>query len=380
MSLIDPLVTSLLVDRWQDQERAALVTRGILQHLWLRQPGVAHLPGALFHARITRRLAANLALVRLDDQGTEARLFHKKPIHTDKILVQITADAIENDHEQKAIECSTEIKLNGRFMIHLPLGADILVSKRLGDTDGRAQIRERFRQWGAEGGWIIRSSASRASDDQLAYEAGFLSARWRRIAPRINEVDCGLIQAAPPLAVSVIADYGFADPVEMIFADPAMAHETREWCGLAAPELVDVIRTDPGRPGPFELRDIEGQIDQLKNPVVRVADGGSLIFEKTSAFHVVDVNAGSMMRQSPLNQNKIMATELARQIRLRGLSGIILVDFLKMDQDSDRHALIEHCRALFAQDPIPTHLHGMTRLGLMEITRTRRDTLPIGKA
>ena len=367
----------LLADRWQGGDRVALISGlsgGKIQDLWLRPPGAEHQIGAIYRGRVVRRFDKNLALVDLGDGAGQAQIFQQNGLIPDVPLVQITADPVSGvltaaKSAGKVAECSTEIKLTGRYLIHLPLGRDILVSKRLPGAV-REELRQRFQQWGVDGGWIIRSSAAGIAQDQLAYEAGYLTTIWRRVMGKGSAE--GLLVPAPALAITAITDYGLSAPVEMIVNDARMAQDIRTWCEMAAPDLQGCLHVDTGSPGPFELQDIDSQIDSLLDPVVMLDDGCSLVFETAAAMHVVDVNAGRQSQRSAFVNNQAVTTEIARQIRLRRLSGIILVDYLKMADEANRHQLVGLCRDAFAHDPVPTQIHGLSRLGLMEITRMRR--------
>jgi len=368
----------LLVDRWRGGERVALAEAGKIKDLWLRPPRGLHHIGAIYRAHVTRRFNKQLAIVSLGKDGAEAQLFKQNGQIPDSLLVQITADSVQTTIDGKTntlkmAECSAEIKLAGRYLIHLPIGKDVLVSRRLTPASLRDELRVRFRQWGADGGWIIRSSAAGIADDQLAYEAGYLSSRWRRLMEKKSQDDGdALLMASPHLAITAINDYGLRPPIDVVVTESIVAAEIRRWSAMAAPDLQDCLRIDKGVPGLFEMMDLETAIEDLHRPVVETADGCSMIFESTAAMHVVDVNAGRQSQRAAFVNNRAVTEEIARQVRLRGLSGIILIDYLKMSDENERHQLVDLCRDAFAADPVPTQVHGLSRLGLMEITRMRR--------
>jgi ribonuclease E/ribonuclease G len=152
--------------------------------------------------------------------------------------------------------------------------------------------------------------------------------------------------------------------------DAAVLAEIRRWCAEAAPDLAAAIVAEPPDGRPFETADVETEIEGLLERRVLLPGGGGLVFDRTEALWVVDVNGGD--RAGALAIDIDAAAEVARQVRLRNLGGVIVVDFVTPDRAVDGERVVQALAGAVADDPVATHVYGMSRLGLVEMTRARR--------
>jgi ribonuclease E/ribonuclease G len=170
--------------------------------------------------------------------------------------------------------------------------------------------------------------------------------------------------------VRLLSELGGRPVGAVVVGDPAAERVLRAWAEGAAPDLADRIVASGGPPGPIEAADLEDEIAALSSPVAPLSAGGSLVIERTEAMWVVDVNAGGI--RNALAANLEAAAETARQIRLRNAGGVVVVDTVSLDRPEDRQRVLDAFAAAVADDPAGTHVYGMSRLGLVEMTRTRR--------
>jgi Rne/Rng family ribonuclease len=225
-------------------------------------------------------------------------------------------------------------------------------------------------------GVILRASAADMQTDILIREAKILKDIWERIQVYFAGDEVGLIMEGPDAFERTIGDQSGTtiDRLEIVTMD--RYQEIEEWCEIFAPDLVTKIQpVELENPmdelALFDYRGILGDIDELFQDYTLLLHGGSLIIQQTAAMQVIDVNRGGDTRP-PMDVNIEAAWEIARQIRLRNLGGIIVIDFLKLPQKGDQKHFLKTLEHVFDSDPCTVQIHGMTALGLIEITRKRR--------
>jgi ribonuclease G len=366
---------SLRLDRWGPLDRAALVADGELTDLHLDRDDLPSLTGAVMAGTVTR-LVPGLDAAFVDIGGALPALLNASDVRPrardrkigqmlragQRVIVQVKADA----HDNKGAVVSMDISLSGRFLVHLPLGEGIHLSKRLGRGAERASLLARLKPLLPSGGWIVRGSAATAPAEGLAAEADYLSRRWFHAA-RSGE-------PAPTAFQRAILDWaGAADAI--VGDGAAVTAAVADWLGQAAPDLLPRLRTHPGPEPLFQTDDLDGAIRTLVQERVPLPGGGDLIIQPTAALTVIDVNGGERAIGpgcSPLSTNLAAGREIARQLRLRNIGGIIIVDFINLAKAAEREELILAMSGAVAEDAAGTQVHGLSKLGLMELTRSRR--------
>ncbi|MDR6771830.1 ribonuclease E/G [Azospirillum sp. BE72] len=399
----------LLVDRDGPLMRAAVLADGRLTDLHIDHADRPSLLGAVILGRVERIAtglngafidlggglsgllpAADVRRPILDDDSSPSRS-HPRPgskpsaigtlLRTGQpVVVQVKADATG----AKGPSLTMDITLPGRFLVHAPLGRDIAVSKRLGSGPERAALARRIEGLVTGAGWIVRAGAAQVSDDLLAAESEALHLQWRAIrddaragsAPR-------LLHPGPDAATRALIEQGAAAPDSIIVDDPAPAGGIavgegplllglRGWCDRHAPDLLPRLTAHRASQRLFDLRDLDSAIAELLDIRVPLPLGGSLVIERTEAMTVVDVNAGE--RGNPVDVNIDAAAEIARQLRLRNVGGIVVVDFVNMRGRGDAERVLAALSHAVESDPVQTQVYGMSKLGLVELTRARRGT------
>ncbi|PWC33990.1 ribonuclease E/G [Azospirillum sp. TSO35-2] len=285
------------------------------------------------------------------------------------VVVQVKADAAG----AKGPSLTMDITLPGRFLVHAPLSRGIAVSKRLGVGPERAALARRIEALVSGAGWIVRAGAASASDTLLAAEAEALHLLWRGIRDDARESSTPRpLHAGPDAPTRALIEQGAAVPDAILVDDPSLLRDLRAWCGHHAPDLLPGLTAHQPPPRLFDLRDLDSAIDGLLDPRVPLPLGGSLVIERTEALTVVDVNAGE--RGNPLDVNLDAAAEIARQLRLRNVGGIVVVDFVNMRGRGDAERVLAALTQAVDSDPVQTQVYGMSKLGLVELTRARRGT------
>ncbi len=278
--------------------------------------------------------------------------------------------------EKKIPQMSMDITLSGRYLIFAAMMKENRVSQRITDKKLRAQILKTLDGIRDQQGFIVRSAASGIQTEMLEREGKLLKAAWNDMKKYFAGDEPGLIMLGPDAVQRTLSDKAGQqiDLIEIVTMDHF--NHVEEWCSLFAPDLVTKIRPvelDDAEQdlALFHFRDISGQIEDLFQPYVILPDGANIIIQTTAALTAIDVNK-SADKRSHLAINIDAAKEIARQLRLRNTGGIIVADFLKFQNKTDEKKVLEALAKAFASDPCTVQIHGVTNLGLVEISRKRR--------
>ncbi|AWK88653.1 ribonuclease E/G [Azospirillum thermophilum] len=373
----------IVIDRDGPLTRAAVLTDRRLTDLYIDHDARPSLLGSVFRGRV-ERIATGLdgAFIDLgtgksglltvsDVRGPKGRVERiGSALRTGQpVLVQVKADAVG----AKGPSLTMDVTLPGRFLVHAPLGRDIAVSKRLGSGPVRAQLAHRIQALVPGAGWILRAGAAEAADGLLAAESEALHLTWRAITQTMTAGTApALLHPGPTAPVRALIEHGTPAPERIVVDGDALATALRRWCGDAAPDLEPLVIRHDAAGRLFDHHDLDSAIAALLETRVPLSAGGSLVIERTEALTVVDVNAGE--RGNPLDVNLEAAAEIARQLRLRNVGGIVVVDFVNMRHRSDQERVLNALSHAVEGDPAQTQVYGMSKLGLVEMTRARRGT------
>lgn len=278
--------------------------------------------------------------------------------------------------ENKIPKMSMDVTIPGRYLIYAPMMSEKRISSRIRDKALRKQLAKMSDKIDELSGCILRSSAANTQTDMLVREAKILRGAWDQMQQYFAGSEPSLIALGPDAIQRTLADHAVEriETIEIVIMDHFTQAE--DWATLFAPDLVTKIKpielenADQDR-ALFEYRDVMGQIEDLFHSYVLMKGGANIIIQQTAALTAIDINRGGE-KNSNLAINLAAAIEIARQIRLRNLGGIIMIDFLKMNSKKDEGRLIAAMEDAVLEDPCTVDLHGMTALGLMELTRKRR--------
>jgi ribonuclease G len=287
-----------------------------------------------------------------------------------------SADEEHRSEESKTPQLSMDITLPGRYLIYSPFAGKNRLSMRIRGKGLRAQMHKMLESMDDLNGFILRAAAADTQGDMLVREGKVLNGAWEQILDYFEGNEPSLIALGPDAIQRTLSDQAAQqiDRMEVVIMDHYT--EVEDWCSVFAPDLVtkvEPLELDNADEdlALFHYRDIIGQIEDLFQPYAVLRSGGNVIMQGTAALTAVDVNKGGST-DSHLGVNIEAAREVARQMRLRNMGGIIVVDFLKMKGKAEQGKLMEALEDAIAQDPCTVQIHGLTKLGLMEITRKRR--------
>jgi ribonuclease E len=292
------------------------------------------------------------------------------------IVCQVTKNPIGT----KGARLSQEVSLPGRFVVLIPGSDTYGISKRLPD-DERKRLRRILDDIRPAGhGLIVRTAAEGATADELRRDVARLLRQWEDIDARAKRVRApALLYREPDMAVRVIREEFNTDYRGVVIDDPVLYEEVRDYVASISPELADRVEYagDSDSPLPiFERYHVHEQVHKALDRKVWLPSGGSLIIERTEALTVIDVNTGknvgtSNLEETVFRNNLEAAEEIARQLRLRDIGGIIVIDFIDMEITANRAAVGRAFREALARDKTRTQVFDISELGLVEMTRKR---------
>ena len=291
------------------------------------------------------------------------------------ILVRISKEPIAN----KGRRVSTSISLAGRFLVLVPLASYTAISKKITKPRERRRLRDLTRKLKPEGyGVIVRTVAEGMDAKAIEKDLRLLLNKWQKVESKLSgKPDVPLrVHSDVNMASSVVRDL-FSDDFDRILVDNGRVHRNiRSYIQAVAPQMLSAVQLYKGDRHIFEDCKLDREINQVFEPHINLPSGGYLIIERTEAMHVVDVNSGRAGRgmgheEGALKVNLEAARVLARQIRLRDLGGIIVVDFIDLRHLENRKKVLEELTKQFEPDRSVTRVLPMSDFGLIQITRQR---------
>lgn len=280
------------------------------------------------------------------------------------------------NQESKLAQLSMDVTLPGRHLIYCPMTQENKVSVRVRDKALRKTMKTMLDQLEDVQSCILRAAAADMQTDVLMREGKILREAWSQIQAYLTGDDAALIMRGPDAIQRILGDHALQtiDRIEVVVMDHFNLAE--EWCSVFAPDLVTKIEPVEIDDATQDLalyhhRDIIGQIEDLFQAYAVLPGGGNIIIQETAALTAIDVNKGGDKR-SHLAVNIDAAKEACRQMRLRNLGGIVMIDFLRANNKTDDKKLIEALEEEIHKDPCTIQFHGKTALGLYELTRKRR--------
>ena len=290
------------------------------------------------------------------------------------ILVQVTREAFAN----KGVRVTSRISLPGRFLVLVPFEPGIGISRKVYSVRERTRLRKIVRSLKPrELGVIIRTVAENKEESALREDLEKLLTEWREIEKKAREIrPPSLMYSDPSLTSSVMRDLFTPDITRIVIDSRKMYREVMDYVEWAAPNLTGTVELYRGARPIFDAFNIEPQIEQTLSRKIQLPSGGYLFIEHTEAMVVIDVNSGryAARREQELNSLKTnleAARIVARQIRLRDIGGIIVIDFIDMGDERNRKKVYDEMRKELRNDRAKSSVLPLTEFGLMQITRQR---------
>ena len=389
----------MLVNITPQETRVAVIQGGAVQELLIERAANRGLVGNIYMGRVARVLpgmqsafvevglerAAFLHVADIWEQrrpnGEPAKPIEKVLAEGQPVLVQVVKDPIGT----KGARLSTQVSIAGRMLVYLPQDPHIGISQKIEDESGRQALREKLKALlpaEEKGGFIIRTLAEGAADDEMRTDVEYLRHLWADIHERS-------LGAEPPKLL--YQDLSLAQRVlrDMVSGDiSAVKVDSREnYQKLAAfaetymPEVRGKLEHYTGERPLFDLYNVEPEIEKALSRRVDLKSGGTLFIDQTEALTTIDVNTGGFVGSRNFDDtvfktNLEAAQAIARQLRLRNLGGIVIVDFIDMQSEEHRAAVLAELKRALARDRTRMTVNGFTQLGLVEMTRKRtRESL-----
>ncbi|MCS6575876.1 Rne/Rng family ribonuclease [Curtobacterium flaccumfaciens pv. flaccumfaciens] len=291
----------------------------------------------------------------------------------DKVLVQVTKDPVGH----KGARLTSQVSLPGRYLVYVPNGSMNGISRKLPDTE-RARLKKILKEVLPEhAGVIVRTAAEGATEEQLTRDVQRLTSQWEAIQKKVAGGQAPvMLHSEPDLLIKIVRDVFNEDFTKLIIDGEAAGGTIDEYLTAVAPDLKDrVVRYDG--PDSFEEFRLNEQIDKALDRKVWLPSGGSLVIDRTEAMTVVDVNTGKFvgsggnLEETVTKNNLEAAEEIVRQLRLRDIGGIIVVDFIDMVLEENRDLVLRRLVECLSRDRTKHQVAEITSLGLVQMTRKK---------
>ncbi|MBM0240361.1 Rne/Rng family ribonuclease, partial [Micromonospora sp. ATA32] len=314
--------------------------------------------------------------VNWDTSGLEgrARSIEQALRSGDSVLVQVTKDPIGH----KGARLTSHIALSGRHLVYVPNGNASGISRKLPDNE-RKRLRDALKKLVPDGaGVIVRTAAEGASEDELARDVKRLQAQWEDIQAKAAEGGAPvLLYEEPDLVIRVVRDLFNEDFRELVIEGDESYGMVESYLSHVSPDLVDRVRRYVGTTDVFAEYRIDEQILKGLDRKVFLPSGGSLVIDRTEAMTVIDVNTGKYtgsggnLEETVTRNNLEAAEEIVRQLRLRDIGGIVVIDFIDMVLESNRELVLRRLTECLGRDRTKHQVTEITSLGLVQMTRKR---------
>lgn len=292
----------------------------------------------------------------------------------EEILVQIIKEPVQG----KGVRVTSSISIPGRFCVLLPYDKKIGVSKKITDYREKRRLKKLARDIiPSECGLIIRTAAKNQSEDALAGDLKYLTKSWQQIQAKVkSESPPSLVYKDLSTTVSVIRDMFTPDVTKVFIDSKKLYKEIRNYIQIIQPELEDKIEYYKSSQSIFEAFKIEEQIKTMMGRKVPLPSGGHIVIDHTEAMIVVDVNSGryAAKKEQELNSLKTdleAAREIAHQLRLRDIGGLLVVDFIDLEDEKNRKKIYDELKKEFKKDRAKIAILPMTDFGIIQLTRQR---------
>ncbi|MGS0686606.1 Rne/Rng family ribonuclease [Nakamurella sp. GG22] len=380
--------------------QVALLEDGILVEHFVSQTGSDSMIGSVFLGKVQNVLPSMEAAfvdigrgrnaviyageVNWDAAGLngKARRIETALSSGDTILAQVSKDPVGH----KGARLTTQISLPGRFVVYVPGGGATGISRKLPDTERKRLKSIMDRIVPEDAGVIIRTAAEGIAEEELARDVERLKSQWEEISRRASEKTSAPTQlyAEPGTLIKVVRDLFNSDITRLVVDGDEAYEPVADYVNAVAPELADrLVRYESATPGGadvFAAYRIDEQIAKALERKVHLPSGGSLVIDRTEAMTVVDVNTGKYtgsggnLEETVTKNNLEAAEEMVRQLRLRDIGGIIVIDFIDMVLESNRELVLRRLTEALGRDRTRHQVAEVTSLGLVQMTRKRMGT------
>ena len=373
--------------------RVALVENGVLQEVYIERSSRKGIVGNIYQGKVVRVLPGMQAA--FVDIGLERAAFihvsevsHRDAVNpSDQIgdylregqslVVQVTKDPIST----KGARLTTHLSIPSRYLVYMPDQAHVGVSQRIEDEAERERLKQlvsgALTDADENSGYILRTAAERAGEEEILAYIKFLTRLWQSVKRRMQNAKApSIIYEDLPLHLRTMRDL-VGRTTEKIRIDSKENYaKLKSFAEDFIPELRERIEYYPGERPIFDIYSVEDEIQKALDPKVQLKSGGYLIVEQTESMTTIDVNTGAFVGSRNLEEtiyktNLEAATAIGRQLRLRNLGGIIIIDFIDMEDEEHKRQVLRMLEKVLDTDHAKTKITGVSELGLVEMTRKR---------
>ena len=390
----------ILINVTPQETRVAMLEQGVVQELHIERASARGMVGNIYVGRVARVLpgmqsafveiglerAAFLHVADIWEHRQNGKEHESKPIERilhegQSLMVQVIKDPIGT----KGARLSTQVSLAGRLLVYLPQDSHIGISQRIEDEAERESLRGKLQQLlpeGLGGGFIIRTMAETATERELQNDIEYLTKLWHDLTAKSGSLPApSLIYQDLNLSQRVLRDMATEESVRILVDSRETHQKMLEFAQQYTQNIVERIQHYSGERPLFDLNGVEDEIERALARRVDLKSGGYLIIDQTEAMTTIDVNTGGFVGGRSFDDtifktNLEAAQVIARQLRLRNLGGIIIIDFIDMENADHRVAVLQEFNKALERDRTRLTVNGFTQLGLVEMTRKRtRESL-----
>ncbi len=384
------MTEEILINVTPREVRVALLENGSLQEVYIERNTHQGLLGNIYRGKVSR-LLPGIQAAFVDIGLDRAGFLHVKDIHPEPQKVDIRdlifpgqellVQVYKNPLGSKGARLTTQFTIPSRYLVLTPNTHQIAISQRITDEEERQRLSGMLTP-AVEGGYIVRTAALSVSDAEIEADKAFLSSLWVNVLARAKNAKHGeVIYEEIPIILRVLRDLAGYE-IERIRVDQSdAADQMREFAERYVPALINRIEYYATDRPIFDIYSVEDELQKALSRKVYLKSGGYLIFDQTEAMTTIDVNTGSYVGHGKIEET-IFKTNLeavdviARQVRLRNLGGIIIIDFIDMIDELHKTHLMETLSKALAKDSVRTEISEISSLGLVQMTRKRtRESL-----
>ncbi|MFA5596646.1 MAG: ribonuclease G [Pusillimonas sp.] len=395
------MAEDILINITPFETRVAIVEQGAVQELHIERSIQRGHVGNLYLGKVVRVLPGmqsafvdigleRAAFIHVADlrQNRAERVSGGTLTPIEKLLFEgqsLMVQVIKDPLGTKGARLSTQVSIAGRMLVYLPHEPHVGISQKIESEADRSALRERVLNLmpeGESGGFIVRTQAEGATDDELAADLSYMRILWNKVVSKAKSLPApALLYADLTLEQRVLRDMVGPDTGSILVDSRATTQRLIDWADTFTPSVKDRITHYSGERPLFDTANVDDEINRALSRRVDLKSGGYLIIDQTEALTTVDVNTGGFVGgrnfdDTIFKTNLEAAVAIARQLRLRNLGGIIILDFIDMDDAEHRTAVLAELNKALSKDRTRMTVSGFSQLGLVEMTRKRtRDSL-----
>ena len=400
------MAEELLINVNPFETRVALVSHGLLQEVHIARASGYSVTGNIYLGRV-ERIVPGMQAAFVDIGLQRLGFLHARDIDSPRILTQQNQDAAKpkpdirdllHDGQQvlvqvekdpiasKGARLSTQLALASKFLVLIPNEQHVGISQRIDDEDERQRLRDVLEQVqkaaNIDAGIIARTAAEGAQADELASDLSMLESIWARISERVAGASAPhLVYQELPLHTRMTRDLAGRQTERILIDDHATFERIHDYVQAFIPSYAERLQWYQEKRPLFERHGVEDEVTRALQPKVALKSGGSLVIEQTEAMISIDVNTagflgGHSLEDTVFRANMEAAAAIPRQLRLRNLGGIIVIDFIDMEDEEHQRQVLRTLEKAAELDPAKTRIEGFSTLGLVQMSRKRtRESL-----